>query len=185
MRQSREVKAETHQTVIKAASHLFRERGIESTSVGDVMKAADKTHGGFYRHFDSKESLLIAALEDAFADMLDMMQDGFVQTPRAEALPQFMSHYLSPRMVGDVGGGCPVAALSGDALRSTGSVRQVFGTGVRKMIESLAATLDGSPEDRLQKATQTFCMAAGALMIARGSDPETAGTVLKAVRPGA
>lgn len=65
MRQSRKAKAETNQTVVKAASRMLRERGIDGTGVGDVMQAANKTHGGFYRHFGSKEALLMAAMEDA------------------------------------------------------------------------------------------------------------------------
>ncbi len=52
MRQSREAKAETRQAVVAQAARLFRDRGIAGTSVGDVMAAAAKTHGGFYRHFE-------------------------------------------------------------------------------------------------------------------------------------
>ena len=76
MRQSREAKAETYQSVVGEASRLFRANGIDGTSVADVMKAAKKTHGGFYRHFDSKESLLLAALRTAFEDMLAMAHGG-------------------------------------------------------------------------------------------------------------
>lgn len=183
MRQSREAKAATHQTVIKSASRLFRQNGIERTSVGDVMQAADKTHGGFYRHFDSKESLLVAAVEDAFADMVALMQAGLARSGGGRPLARFTDYYLSPEMVGNVGGGCPAAALSGDVLRSTDAVRQAFGAGVSAMLEALAATLEGPEEDRLRRATETFCTAAGALMIARASDPATAARLIGAIRP--
>ena len=182
MRQSREVKAETHQAIIAKASQLFRERGVEGTSVGDVMKAADKTHGGFYRHFDSKETLLIAALENAFSDMLGNMDEGFSQTPRAESLDAFFGHYLSPHMVANVGTGCPIAALSGDILRSADPVRAVFGRGARRIISAIAGVLDGPEDERMNRAARSFAMAAGAVMIARASDPETAAMVLGAVR---
>jgi TetR/AcrR family transcriptional repressor of nem operon len=182
MRQSREAKAETHEAIIAQASRMFRERGIEGTSVGDVMQAADKTHGGFYRHFESKDALLVAALEKAFADMLGDIDDGFAKVPRAEALARLIGYYLSPQRVADVAGGCPVAALSGDVLRSTDAVRMVFGKGVRRMIMAIAEVLEGPEEERMRHAAQTFSMLAGALMIARASDAETADLVLNAVR---
>jgi TetR/AcrR family transcriptional repressor of nem operon len=183
VRQSREVKEETHQEIVAEASRLFRERGIEGASVADVMQAANKTHGGFYRHFDSKESLLIAALERAFDDMLSEIREGFAKAPKAGALERFVSYYLSEGMVANVGGGCPVAALSGDVVRSTDVVKEAFGAGARKMIEAIASKLNGSEEERMRRAARAFSMAAGALMIARASDPETAGMVLDAARP--
>ena len=185
MRQSREVKAETHQEIVAAASRLFRERGIEGTSVGDVMQAAQKTHGGFYRHFESKEALLVAALDDAFAAMLSHLEAGLAAVPRGETIGPFLDGYLAPELVEDIGGGCPVAALSGDVMRSPESVRSVFGAGTMKMIQAIAESLDGPQEDRIQKAAQSFSMAAGALMIARASDPQTAKIILDAARKGA
>lgn len=183
MRQSREVKAETRQAVVDQAARLFRERGIEGTSVGDVMKAAAKTHGGFYRHFDSKEALLLAALDRAFDEQLAVLDEGFAQPGSDDTLARFLAFYLSPPRVADVGGGCPVAALSGEARRGGDDVRQVFGTGAKRMIETIAQTLQGSESERLRRAARTFALAAGALMIARASDPETAELVLDAARP--
>ena len=182
MRQSREAKAETHQSIVAEASRLFRERGIEGTSVGDVMQAANKTHGGFYRHFDSKESLLVAALESAFADMLADMGEGFADTPPAETLARFVAYYLSPRMIADVASGCPIAALSGDVLRSSDAVRAIFGRGARQIIAAIAGALDGPESERMNEAARAFTMAAGAVMIARASDAETAAMILQAAR---
>jgi len=181
MRQSREAKAETHDAIVAEASRLFRERGIDGTSVADVMGAARKTHGGFYRHFDSKEALLVAALDAAFDSMLTIMDEGFDATESGDRLGSFLAAYLSPALVEDVGGGCPVAALAGDVRRSAPGVRQLFGQGTQRIISRLAAALDGSKAERKRRATQAFAMAVGAVMIARASDPETATEVLAAV----
>jgi len=183
MRQSREVKAETRQEIVAAASRLFRERGIEGTSVGEVMQTANKTHGGFYRHFESKEALLVAALEDAFAGMIRRVDEGLADVPGSETIGPFLQGYLSPDLVDDVGGGCPVAALAGDVMRTDEDVRQVFGAGAVKIIRTLAQSLDGPQDESMRRAAQAFAMAAGALMIARASDPDTARLILDAVRP--
>lgn len=185
MRQSREAKAETHQAIVAAAARRFRERGIEGTSVGDVMQAANRTHGGFYRHFTSKDDLLLAALGRAFEEMLGVVEQGLSEVPSQHALGAFVLSYTAPERVQDVAGGCPVAALSNDVLRSTEAVQAEFGRGVHAMIASLAAHLDGPEAEREARAARAFAMAAGAVMIARASDPETAAIVLSAVRQDA
>lgn len=182
MRQSREAKAETHQAIVAAAARQFRERGIEGTSVGDVMQAANRTHGGFYRHFESKEDLLVAALGRAFEEMLENVARGLSEVPAKQALGGFVRSYTAPGRVKDVAGGCPVAALSNDVLRSTEAVQAEFGRGVRAMIGALASHLDGPDAEREARAARTFAMAAGAVMIARASDLATADLILRAVR---
>ena len=54
MRMSKEAMARHHDEIVAAASRMLRERGIEGTSVADLMQAAGLTHGGFYRHFESE-----------------------------------------------------------------------------------------------------------------------------------
>ena len=56
MRVSREQVAENRRAILEAASRLFRERGYESVTVAEVMKAAGLTHGGFYGYFASRRS---------------------------------------------------------------------------------------------------------------------------------
>jgi hypothetical protein len=40
---------------------MVRERGVDATSVADVMEAAGMTNGGFYRHFQSKDEMIAMA----------------------------------------------------------------------------------------------------------------------------
>ncbi len=53
MRKSREEAAETIAR-IRRASKAFNQHGIAGTGLADVMKSAGLTHGGFYKHFQSK-----------------------------------------------------------------------------------------------------------------------------------
>ncbi len=61
MRKSREAAAETRKRIVRAAAREFREQGIVATGLADLMKAAGLTHGGFYKHFASKDQLVAAA----------------------------------------------------------------------------------------------------------------------------
>ena len=67
MRRSREEAAETRRNIVKTAGVRFRQNGICETGLADLMGSAGLTHGGFYRHFDSKDRLVSEASADAFA----------------------------------------------------------------------------------------------------------------------
>ena len=70
MRKSKQEAAETRRRIVKAAAK-FRLNGIGGTGLSDLMAAAGLTHGGFYRHFESKDQLVAeacaAATESAIA----------------------------------------------------------------------------------------------------------------------
>jgi TetR/AcrR family transcriptional repressor of nem operon len=65
MRYGKEHKEETHKKVVEAASRRFRKDGIEATGVVDLMADVGLTHGGFYAHFSSKETLVKEAIATA------------------------------------------------------------------------------------------------------------------------
>src|ERR1700677_2597057 len=68
MGNSKIAKAESHDRIVKLAAARFRETGIEGIGVADLMKDAGLTHGGFYRHFSSREELVAEAVERALQD---------------------------------------------------------------------------------------------------------------------
>jgi AcrR family transcriptional regulator len=51
--------------IIHESLKLFSLKGFLSTSVEDILKAANTSKGGFYNHFKSKEDLLYHVLEEA------------------------------------------------------------------------------------------------------------------------
>ena len=52
-------------TIIHESIKLFSLKGFLSTSVDDIMKAANTSKGGLYNHFGSKEELFYAVLSEA------------------------------------------------------------------------------------------------------------------------
>ena len=177
MRMSQAEKDKSHARIVASASRLMRERGVEGASISDVMNDAGLTHGGFYKHFATKEAMTESALDAAFAAPLAML-DG----DNPDARSAFRELYLSMRHVASRGRGCPVAAIGQDVSR-TGStqVKAAFGRGVDQIVDALADTMDGPAEARRASAFQQFSMLVGAVVIARASDPHTADDVLSAV----
>ena len=155
----------------------MRERGLEGASVGDVMKAAGMTHGGFYKHFESKEALVEAAIDAAFAEFADALERG-----PDEAVAAYRALYLSDDHKNHPGFGCPVATVGQEIGRTQDRLKSAFGAGVRRIVAALARVRKGSAQAKEVAAYREFSMLVGAMVIARASDPETAHDVLAACR---
>jgi AcrR family transcriptional regulator len=56
----------TRDALLRAAAALFRERGYEGTKMGDIGAAVGVTGPAVYRHFPSKEKLLVAIIDREF-----------------------------------------------------------------------------------------------------------------------
>ena len=54
---------DTKSRILQTAFNLFLEKGFASVSLNEVIKASNITTGGFYYHFDSKDSLMVAVIE--------------------------------------------------------------------------------------------------------------------------
>ena len=52
-------------TIIHESLKLFSLNGFLSTSIQDILSAANTSKGGFYNHFSSKEDLFYQVLEEA------------------------------------------------------------------------------------------------------------------------
>jgi len=63
-------KAEVHQKIVKDASQRVRAEGLNGAAVAAVMRDTGLTHGGFYKHFGSKDDLLLESLQQAFRKSL-------------------------------------------------------------------------------------------------------------------
>src|ERR1700676_2788677 len=85
---SKSDKAETHARILSAAAKRFRELGLEGIGVADVMKEAGVTVGAFYKHFDSRDELVVEALATAFQDL-----DRWEQ--QTDTLTNALKNYLS------------------------------------------------------------------------------------------
>src|SRR5262249_62140173 len=96
MRYSREHKQETHARIVRKASIRLRERGAHGVGVADLMKEAGLTHGGFYAHFDSRDSLVIEAFGYAMDRSLAHWRKLVAETPPERRLALIVDAYFTP-----------------------------------------------------------------------------------------
>jgi AcrR family transcriptional regulator len=55
----------TRRKIIDAAVDLFNERGYAASGLGEIIDRVEKTKGALYYHFDSKESLACAIIDES------------------------------------------------------------------------------------------------------------------------
>ena len=58
-----EPRHESKTKFLDAALHVFRSKGYTATRIEDICETAGLTKGSFFHHFDTKESLALAAAE--------------------------------------------------------------------------------------------------------------------------
>ena len=68
MRYSPQHKADVRQKIVQDAALRVRGEGLNGTAVTAVMHDTGLTHGGFYKHFASKDDLLVESVREAFRD---------------------------------------------------------------------------------------------------------------------
>ena len=117
MRYRPEHKIETHEEIVKGASRRVRAERLNGAAVAAVMRDAGLTHGGFYKHFVSKDELLIESLKEGFRDIIDTLVRAAEKSPPREAWKAIVKTYLRPEMCEHPGHGCPLATLGPELAR--------------------------------------------------------------------
>ena len=118
MRYRPEHKLEIHRKIVKDASRRVRAEGFNGAAVSAVMKDAGLTHGGFYKHFGSKDDLLLESLREGFREIEDTLAHAAEQSPPREAWKAIVRTYLSLDLCEHPDRGCPLAALAPDLARA-------------------------------------------------------------------
>jgi TetR/AcrR family transcriptional repressor of nem operon len=182
MKVSKEVMAEHKEQIIAAAARRYRERGFDGISVADLMKEVGLTHGGFYRHFSSKDELIalsaLRAVSDTMAEWRKIADDA-----TGDRLEAVVHYYLSLRHHDNPETGCLAAALGCELSRLPFSVKDVVTYGERQMIDFLSGIAPGKTKAlRRKQAIVAFASMVGGMTLARmTSDGELRQEILKDV----
>lgn len=178
---SRADKANAHARIIRHASRSIREEGTARPSVAGLMQRAGLTHGGFYKHFSSREELIVESAVAALADGHEKMQRSAAKNPE-DPFAGIVDDYLSERHCDDPGGGCALVTLGADAGRGGTELRAAYADTVRQYIDLL--TTDGESSDR-SAAASSLSTLVGAVLLARAvGDADLSAEILAAAKSG-
>src|SRR3954470_4361225 len=168
MRRSQEDTAKTRARIVAEASRLFRARGIDATSVADVMSAAGLTVGGFYRHFESKEDLVAEAIDAASRETSARTVAGPASRNENDPLA-LLDSYLSDAHRKHPGQGCPVAALCSEAARGSKATKRAFTRALDRLLSGMGAPGGGTRKADRASALFAVSAAVGAVVLARAT----------------
>jgi TetR/AcrR family transcriptional repressor of nem operon len=184
MGHSKASKANTHARLVEAAAARFKERGVDGISLADLMKDLDLTHGGFYKHFASRDDLVTEALELALAQSGNAMRERLGRGEEAD-LAGFVDFYLGEAHRDSRADGCAVAALAGDAARKGTEVQAQFRGQIERNLALLSEVMEAgtAPDDARARAVVVLSELYGALTMARAvGDSPLSREILQTVR---
>ena len=184
MRYGESHKQETRVKVVRAAAAAVRAKGPDGVGVAEIMAEVGLTHGGFYAHFPSKEALVAAAVEEAFAQSRRRLARMAEDMSPGQALGAFVDAYVSAEHRSNPQRGCPISTLANDLPRQGPAVRAAFDAGVAGVIARLESwLLDPDPAVRRSLASSLIAEMAGAVALSRAvSDEDLAEQLLEASR---
>ena len=173
-------KAQSRDRILSEAATQIRDTGLESVSVGKLMRSVDLTHGGFYNHFDSRSDLLVQAVGRALeaGQQASLAATGAGNPPRsfeARVRAFFSRSHRDGRATG-----CAFAALAADVARADAPVRAVMSQHLDVFIAETATSLNAADDGDAMLAVSAMV---GALVLARVQvDPKQSDAMLRAVR---
>ena len=177
-------KAEIHQKIVRDAAQRVRAEGLDGSTVSAVMQDTGLTHGGFYKHFGSKDDLLVESVSEGFRDMANLLLRAAEQSPPREAWKAIVKTYLSPEHCEHPERGCPMAALAPELARlDKGMKPRVLAELVNYKGQLLPFMPGQRTTDKERAFFAIFSTMIGAVEIARMlPDPALRGRVLASAR---
>ena len=168
MRYQPEHKAEIHQKIVKDAARRVRTEGLAGAAVSAVMRDTGLTHGGFYKHFPSKDELLIEALAEAFREIADHLAQAAQDSEPGAGWRAIVKTYLTPEHADHAEWECPLAALGSELARADPAMKaRIFGELAKYRSRMLPLMPGRRTADKERTFFAIFSTMIGAVELAR------------------
>lgn len=168
MRYHPEHKAEIRRKIVKDASERVRAEGLHGAAVASVMRDTGLTHGGFYKHFENKDDLLLESLGEAFREMADSLAGVAEGSQPGTAWKSIVKSYLSPEHCDHAGSGCPLAALAPELARAGPAMKPRIQEALTQYRNRMLPFMPGHrPADKERNFLVMMATMVGTIAIAR------------------
>ena len=175
--------ASTRDAVLGHALALASEVGLEGVTIGTLADRAHLSKSGLFAHFESKEALQIAVLDEAVRRFVDQVVSPALRQPRGEPrLRALLGNWLRWANADFMPGGCVFVASIAELDDRPGPVRNRLAETQRDWLDTLATAVRIAVEeghfraevDPQQLAQEFLALAYGTHLIARLlRDPRT------------
>ncbi|MEL6343554.1 MAG: TetR/AcrR family transcriptional regulator [Myxococcota bacterium] len=183
-RYSPEHAEETRRSILSTCTAQIRRAGLSSVRVSALMKSAGLTHGGFYRHFASRDALLMEAATSAMSQGARWLQQALLR--KGASLENLAAVYLSEAHRDDPAVGCALPSIGPEVARLPGDARRAFTAALNEELMLIRMQLPLSHPNPDQAAWGVLSAMVGGLILARlVPDEATSRQVLAAARRAA
>lgn len=181
LRKSRAQAAETKARILSTARRMFLDKGLGNVGLRDVVAGADLTPGGLYKHFQSKDQLVLEASREAFDQAYVMFERETAGKSPAQAIETIVSVYLEQSQVEERTYLCPLAMLGTELRHSDPLIRAVAMEGHQRLIQLIARHLTHQTKRKaLTTASGIISTLVGAVALAEiAPDSKMASAILK------
>ena len=168
MRYSPDHKAEVRQRIVQDAARRVRGEGLNGAAVAAVMRDTGLTHGGFYKHFASKDDLLVESVRKAFSDFAEKLVHAAEQSRSGEPWKAIVQFYLNVKHCDDPSHGCPITALGPELARVEAGMRGQFFADIVNYKNTMVPFMPGRRAvDKESAFFAIFSTMIGAMQLAR------------------
>jgi AcrR family transcriptional regulator len=143
---ARTIDPRTRPALLKAANRLFYRDGIASVGVDDVVKVSSLSKPTLYRHFDSKEALIGAYLDQRHDTLTRELRDAIAAVPPTRR-PLAVIEWLCTSILASDFNGCAFVRACAEAP-GDGQIRKRVEKRKRVLLETIveACRDAGAPE---------------------------------------
>ena len=132
------------------------------------MRDAGLTHGGFYKHFASKDELLLESLSEAFQEIADRLARAGENSKPEKAWKAIVKTYLSLEYCDHIERGCPLPALAPELARADKAMKPQIFEELKKYKSRMLPFMPGQRSaDKERAFFSIFSTMVGAIEIAR------------------
>lgn len=170
--------AQRRSQILREAITVFARNGFHSTSMNDVAEAAGVTKPVLYQHFESKQSLYLALLDESGASLHRAIDDAVSQTDSGKRQTEvgFKAYFRWVHEQHDA-----FLLLFGSRANrdeeSTAAIRRITAEAARAIAPLIAADIDLDHQLTLAHGLVGLAEGVSRLLVERGQtfDPEVLG----------
>ena len=187
-----EHKSKSKERILDSATRLFCRYGFSKVSINQVMKKARMTHGAFYAHFESKESLYRASFMETLRQSSTRR---LAKAPLSIAhLTQLVDNLLNLRSFSDQAEPSVENILFTEVNNESLEIKQLYERSYRNVLRMLETRLsalaklkklyiEAEPSVIAEKSRSILATMVGAVLIAKSiTDEEEINRLLTAAQ---
>ncbi|MEU2226779.1 MULTISPECIES: TetR/AcrR family transcriptional regulator [unclassified Streptomyces] len=178
MGHSQAEKAASRERVLRIAARKIRQDGMSGPGVAEIMREAGLTHGGFYKHFASRDDLIAQAATAALTEVSTTVEQ-LAEKSGQEQRAGIIDAYLAKEHRDNPATGCALVTLGSAAGRGDPALKEAYEKRVRGYLDRFGGK---DSEEARAEALLTLSALVGATLLARAvADPSLSDELLDTV----